>query len=51
MIKLSSEITSGSSTICEGSYLLQKIVFTQNGLLNFRLEVLKILVFVCGFLL
>ena len=48
MIKLSSEIISGSSTICQG---LQKTVFTQNWLLNFRLEVLKILVLVCRFLL
>ena len=49
MVKLWSEITSDSSTIWP--YFLHRTIFTQNGLWNFRLEVLKILVLSCGFLL
>ena len=32
VIKLWSEITSGSSKICQGPYLLCKTIFTENGL-------------------
>ena len=51
MIKLWSESTSGSGTIWKGPYLLHKTIFAQNGLRNFRLEVHKILVLLCRYLL
>ena len=53
MIKLWSEITSGSSTICYGPYLLHKTIFPQNGLRNFRLQprLLKFWFFYAGSLL